>query len=272
MDNSSTINLWEGAVPLFDPAIPQRPPRLTPYLLGGGAARPAVIVCPGGGYMGKAFYEGEPIALWLNRIGASACVLDYRVFPYHHPAPMLDAQRAIRLMRARAAEWGIDPNRIGILGFSAGGHLASTVGTHFDDGDPRAADPIERVSCRPDAQILCYPVITFGQHRHDGSCTALLGENPPADLLTALSNETQVSAYTPPAFLWHSAGDETVPVENSLLFAEALRRHNVPFALHVFTHGPHGGGLADDNPLSLSLWTTLCERWLKEIGFIAPNH
>lgn len=260
------ISLWTANIPHLRDDVPADIPAMEPFLLPGPAPRPAVIVFPGGGYNHRAAHEGEPIARWLNSIGVAAFVLHYRVAPYRHPVPLLDAQRAIRTVRSRAVEFGIDPRRIGVLGFSAGGHLASTAGTHFDAGDPTAADPIERASSRPDALILCYPVITLGEYRHDGSRTCLLGENPPQDLIDLLSNEKQVTAQTPPTFLWHTSNDGGVPVENSLLFAAALHRHNVLFDLHVFADGPHGVGLALERP-ALAAWTRLCETWLKEMGF-----
>jgi acetyl esterase/lipase len=260
------LPLWNNDVPLFDPSIPQPVPTLAPFPVLGGGLRPCVIVCPGGGYCRKAEHEGAPIAQWLNTLGVSAFVLDYRVNPYQHPAPLLDAQRAIRYVRYHAAELGVDARRIAILGFSAGGHLTSTAGTHFDAGNPQAADPVDRVSSRPDALILCYPVITFGEYRHDGSRTALLGESPSQEMVDLLSNERQVTPQTPPTFLWHTANDGGVPVENSLLFAAALSRCKVPFDLHVFADGPHGVGLAPDDP-ALALWTTVCAAWLRKMGF-----
>jgi len=265
-----SLNLWNGQIPRFDPAIQQEEPCLTPYLLS-GTPRPAaaVIVCPGGGYVGLAPYEGEPVSQWLNTLGVASFVLTYRRNPYHHPAPLLDAQRAIRFVRAHSQEFGIDPQRIGILGFSAGGHLAATAATHFDSGNPQASDPVERFSCRPDAVILCYPVVTFGEYRHDGSRTSLLGENPPVELVALLSNELQVTQATPPTYLFHTANDGAVPVENSLLFASALSRCKVPFDLHVFADGPHGVGLAQDDP-ALSLWTKTCAAWLRKMDF-APS-
>ncbi len=262
------LALWEsGEVPLFDPSITQEKPSLTPYLLP-GAERASVIVCPGGGYYGKAAHENEPIARWLNSLGLSAFVLDYRVFPYHHPVPLLDAQRAIRYVRSHASSLRVNPAQIGMLGFSAGGHLTSSAGTHFDAGNPHAADAVEQVSCRPDALILCYPVITFGEYRHDGSRGALLGENPAPELIELLSNEKQVTPQTPPTFLWHTANDEAVPVENSLLFAAALSRCKVFFDLHVFADGPHGVALAENDP-AISLWKASCAAWFKKIGWIA---
>ncbi len=240
---------------------------LTPYFAAASAPRGAVVVCPGGGYCHLADHEGQPIAEWLNQVGMHAFVVKYRVAPHRHPAPLHDAQRALRLVRANAAAWGVIPGKLGILGFSAGGHLTATAGTHFDAGDPAAADPVQRQSCRPDFLVLCYAVVSFGQLGHGGSAKNLLGENPPADLLQNLSNETQVTPQTPPAFIWHTGDDQAVPVENSLLFASALRQNGVPFALHVFPHGRHGVGLAADNPV-LRAWPELCAAWLQESGFV----
>jgi acetyl esterase/lipase len=262
------IELWKpGQIPHFNPSLSPEIPGLFPYLLPGAGPHGVVIVCPGGGYNGRADHEGEPIARWLNSAGLSAFVMQYRVKPNQHPVPMLDLQRAIRYIRSHAVEFQIDPNRIGILGFSAGGHLVSTAATHFDPGDPGAPDPVDHASCRPDAAVLCYPVITFGPFRHDGSRTSLLGENPSQDLIDKLSNETQVTRQTPPCFLFHTAADQAVMVENSLLFASALSAHQVPFELHVFPNGPHGVGLALDDPV-LSAWPRLCAAWFRAIGFI----
>lgn len=261
------ISLWEEKdIPGFDPELSEHIPAIIPYVIDTQKPTGAVIVFPGGGYSHRAYHEGEPVALWLNSIGISAFVLEYRVSPYRYPYPLLDAKRAIRYVRYHAKEWNIDPDRIGVLGFSAGGHLASTVGTHFDLGDANSDDPIERISCRPDAMILCYPVISFGEFRHDGSMRSLLGDNPSQDMITLLSNETQVTADTPPTFLWHTANDSGVPVENSLLFASALSKNKVPFELHVFPDGRHGLGLAQEHP-QVKVWTKLCEKWLKSIGF-----
>jgi acetyl esterase/lipase len=261
------LKLWDDEIPFYNPQFEQEPPRLEPYLLEGKSPRACVIVFPGGGYSGLAPHEAEPIARWLNAAGISAFVLSYRVFPYRFPAPLLDAQRAIRTVRHHAPALGIDPQRIGILGFSAGGHLASSAATHYDPGNPAAADPVERESSRPNAQILCYPVISFGQYRHDGSMRALLGDKPLPELVMRFSNETQVTPDTPPAFLFHTANDEAVPVENSLLYASALSRCKVPFDLHIYAEGPHGVGLAQENPI-LSQWTNQCISWLGKIGFL----
>jgi len=261
------IPLWSGRAPYALGDEEEDRPELTPFLLDGSdGPKGCIIVCPGGGYARRAPHEGEPVAEWLNGIGISAFVLKYRVSPYKHPAPLADAQRAIRHVRHHAAEYRIDPNRIGILGFSAGGHLAATAGTHFDAGDPQAADPVERVSCRPDLMVLCYPVISFGEYRHQGSMNNLIGEDAPQHLRELLSNELQVTADTPPAFLWHTSDDPGVPVENSFLFAAALRRHRVPVELHCYESGRHGLGLAKDHPQAHT-WTALCELWLRKRGF-----
>jgi acetyl esterase/lipase len=229
-----------------------------------------MIVCPGGGYQHLADHEGAPIAKWLNSIGVTAFVLKYRIAPrYHHPAPMLDAARAIRTVRARVAEWGINPAKIGILGFSAGGHVASTAGTHYEQGDARSPDPIERVSSRPDLMVLVYPVITMGEKAHGGSRRNLIGSNPEAAMVTLLSNEQQVDSRTPPAFLVHTVDDATVPVDNSTMFAAALQRAKVPYELHLYQHGPHGFGLGTKLE-GVSSWPGLCADWLRLNGFLSP--
>jgi len=258
--------LWAQGAPEPDGIHPNEQPCLFPLTLKSSKPTGAVIVLPGGGYGGLAPHEDRPIAEWLNRAGISAFVLHYRVAPHKHPAPLLDAQRAIRLVRYYAAEWKIEPLHIGILGFSAGGHLASIAVTHFDDGNSAAKDPVDRVSCRPDAGTLCYPVITFGEHRHDGSMVNLIGEKRPDHLRQLLSNELQVTPRTPPCFLWHTADDNAVPVENSLLFSGAMRRNKVPFEFHVFPHGSHGLGLAEADPV-VGAWTGLCVKWLKGLSF-----
>ena len=227
-----------------------------------------MIVCPGGGYTHLAEHEGGPVAEWLNSLGVTAFVLKYRLGPrYHHPAPMQDAARAIRIVRARAVEWGLDPQRIGILGFSAGGHLASTAGTHFDSGNTAASDPIERVSSRPNLMILIYPVITMREKTHAGSKANLLGPAPSPELITSLSNDEQVTKETPATFLVHTMTDPAVPVENSLLFITALRKAGVPFEVHLYERGPHGFGLGKKDPI-LATWTDRCADWLRLHGFI----
>lgn len=221
-------------------------PSLTPFLPASGAASgAAMVICPGGGYWGLAPHEGQDYALFLNRQGLTCFVLQYRLAQhgYHHPVMMQDVQRAVRTIRSRAAEWKVDPSRIGIMGSSAGGHLASTALTHFDAGRADASDPIERVSCRPDLGVLCYAVISMGEFTHGGSKKNLLGDKPLADLVWLMSNELQVTPQTPPCFVWHTSEDSAVPVENALLFAAALQRAKVPFDLHVFQKGRHGLGL-----------------------------
>ena len=233
-----------------------------------GAKAPAIVVCPGGGYGGLAAHEAEPVARWLNSLGVTGVVLRYRHGPhYNHPVPLRDARRAIRTVRHRAAEWNVDPNRVGILGFSAGGHLAATASTQFDAGDPNATDPVERASSRPDVSVLVYPVITMTDpHTHGGSRRNLLGEKPTREQVEAQSAERNVTKQTPPAFIFHTADDADVPVENALAYAAALRAHGVPFELHVYEKGRHGVGLAKDDPV-LGTWPARCADWLASKGF-----
>lgn len=263
------IVLWPEGAPHALGIGPENQPYLTPYLLEKDFAAPAVIVFPGGGYTAKVEREGEPIARWLNGLGIASFVLQYRVAPYRHPVPLLDAQRAIRLVRSKSEHWGIDSQRIGVLGFSAGGHLASSAGTHFDAGDPDADDPVERVSSRPDLMVLCYPVISLETYVHQGSKNNLLGNEPDEALVRLMSSEHQVTADTPPAFLWHAADDQAVSAENSLMMAAALSRHKVPYDLHIFESGSkrHGFGLGTDHP-QVRAWTDVCSIWLRQRGFL----
>src|SRR5207237_2520525 len=223
------IILWPDGAPGALGREPADVPTLRPYLPPKERATgAAVIICPGGGYEHLSEREGRPVAEWFNSLGVAAFVLKYRLGPrYHHPVPFADATRAVRTVRARAREWGLDTDRIGMLGFSAGGHLASTVGTYFDAGDPAASDPIERVSSRPDVLVLIYPVITMGTQAHAGSKKYLLGAEPAPDVVALLSNEAHVTRETPPTFIVHTVNDASVPVENSLLFAAALKQANV---------------------------------------------
>lgn len=227
----------------------------------------AMVIFPGGGYGSLAPHEGKGYADWLVTNGISCFVVKYRLGSggYRHPAMLQDASRAVRLVRARAAEWKIDPERIGIIGSSAGGHLSSTLATHFDSGKPDASDPIERESSRPDLAILCYPVITMGANTHAGSKKNLLGDKPDPELVKSLSNETQVTTNTPPCFIWHTQEDKGVKVENSLVFASALQQAGVPFDLHVYQKGPHGIGLGKDAPHP---WASAGLYWLREHGFV----
>jgi acetyl esterase/lipase len=263
---ATPLPIWSSTPPGLDPAIGQPAPTLVPYLVHSKTPTGLVIVLPGGGYVGKADYEGGPIAEWLNQVGISAAVLDYRVAPYRHPYPLLDAKRAIQYVRSRAGEWNVDPQHIGILGFSAGGHLAATTGTHLEPFAQMPDDTVARLSSRPDALILCYAVLSFGAFGHVGSMESLLGPNPPAALREALSNELQVTRQTPPAFIWQTATDTAVVPENALLFARALHACEVPFELHIFPEGPHGKALALDDPI-VGQWRGLCAAWLKGLGF-----
>ncbi|HLH16284.1 MAG TPA: alpha/beta hydrolase [Bryobacteraceae bacterium] len=228
------------------------------------------MVCPGGGYSHLAMdHEGDQVARWLNSLGVAAFVLKYRLGPkYHHPVELGDAQRAIRTVRARAEAYRVMPDRVGIMGFSAGGHLASTAATHFDGGNAMAADPIDRASSRPDFAVLCYPVISFTTpYVHRGSLRALLGDTPDPKLVENLSNELQVTAQTPPTFLFHTSDDPVVPVENSILFYQALRKAGVPAELHVYEHGPHGVGLAATDA-TLGTWPARLADWLRVRGLL----
>src|SRR5262252_2249969 len=244
MQEPQTILLWPTGAPGALGQEDADKPALTVYMPPNTTGpMAAVIVAPGGSYARLSMNnEGRAPANYLNSLGIAAFVLRYRLGPqYHHPVELGDIQRAIRTVRTRAAEWHIAPDRIGVMGFSAGGHLASSASTHFDSGDPAAADPIDRASSRPDFAVLCYPVISFVEpFTHQGSKTNLLGENPDATLARSLSSETQVTAATPPTFLFHTNADATVPVENSVAYFQALRKAGVPAELHVFKDGRHG--------------------------------
>jgi acetyl esterase/lipase len=264
--------LWTGDAPGALGKEAKDIPTLTPYFAPAGKATgAAIIICPGGGYFSLAPHEGLHYALWLNEQGIAGFVLKYRLGSggYRHPAMMQDVQRAIRYVRANAEKWKLDPNRIGVMGSSAGGHLAATALTHFDSGEQGSADPIDRVGSRPNLGILCYPVITMGPDTHSGSKQNLLGDKPDPNLVALLSNEKQVTRDTPPVFLFHTFEDSAVKVENTLEFAAALRRAGVPFALHIYTKGNHGMGLGSGqwDPGSRHEWTIECALWLKEQKF-----
>jgi acetyl esterase/lipase len=230
----------------------------------------AIVVCPGGGYVNLAMnHEGRQVANYLNSLGIAAFVLKYRLGPkYHHPIELGDAQRAIRMLRANAKEMSIAPDRIGIMGFSAGGHLAVTASTHFDAGKPDASDPIDRANSRPDFAILGYPVVSLTEPwTHQGSKKALLGDNPDPALVKSLSGENSVTAQTPTTFIFQTNADTTVPAENSIVYFLALRKAGVKAEMHVFETGPHGVGLAMNDP-ALSEWSTLLTNWLRVTGVI----
>ncbi len=266
------ILLWPDGAPGALGTEDKDKPTLTPYLPEPDKATgAAIVVCPGGGYGGLASHEGPDYALYLREQGVAAFVLKYRLgsHGYRHPRMLEDAQRALRLVRTRALEWKVDPKRVGIMGSSAGGHLASTAVTHYDAGLPDAADPVERQSSRPDLGILCYPVISMGALTHGGSRKNLLGDNPEAALIESLSNEKQVTKDTPPCFVWHTSEDNVVKVENSLEFAAALQRAGVAFDLHIYQKGSHGIGLADKAPFAHPHpWARDLVFWLKLQKFV----
>lgn len=276
-----TIPLWPGRAPGAVGDEVQDRPTLTiyrpfgaPYVPNGApTAGTAVVVAPGGGYAVLASnHEGRQVANWLNALGVTAFVLEYRLGPrYRHPVPLGDMQRAVRLVRARAAEFGVLPDRVGVMGFSAGGHLASTAATHFDAGSAGAADSIDRTGSRPDFLVLGYPVISFVEpYAHRGSASNLLGERASPALLTELSNERHVTPRTPPTFLFHTGADDGVPAENSVAFYLALRRAGVPAELHVIEQGPHGVGLALHDPV-LGQWPALLASWLRSRGLLTRS-
>ena len=272
------ILLWQETPPHAGGQEAADQPRLMLYRAAAAQPTAAIVILPGGGYGHLALeHEGKEIAAYFNRLGITAATCIYRHrgagnagSGYGHPVPLLDASRAVRTLRANAAQWNIDPARIGIIGFSAGGHLASTVSTHFDLGQSDSPDPVERVSSRPDFAILAYPVISLGQpHTHRGSQRNLLGDNPDEQLVRSLSNENAVTDQTPPTFLFHTAEDKAVPAENSLTYFSALLRHGVAAELHVFQSGRHGIGLAAEHG-DASAWPRLCAQWLRSHQIIRP--
>jgi acetyl esterase/lipase len=271
MQEPQTILLWPNGAPGAQGTEDRDKPALTIYMPPNTTGpMTAVIIAPGGSYARLSMNnEGRAPANYLNALGIAAFVLRYRLGPqYHHPIELGDAQRAIRTVRARASEWHIAPDRIGMMGFSAGGHLASSASTHIDEGRADAADPIDRVSSRPDFAILGYPVISFVESwTHQGSKTNLLGDKPDPALARSLSSETQVTASTPPAFIYHTNADTVVPVENAVAYFLALRKAGVPAEMHVFKDGPHGTGLGMLDP-SLAEWPRLLANWLKASGFL----
>jgi len=279
-----TMPLWEDDIPNYEPSDETeqadtngivriskvQKPDMAVYLPSkSNATGQAVVICPGGGYSILAYdWEGTDVAKWLNSKGIAGIVLKYRLPGsksniVRHKSPLLDAQRALRLTRYHAEEWNINPDKIGVMGFSAGGHLASTLGTHFDEVKSGIEDPVAMASSRPDFMILVYPVISFDpKFGHIGSRNNLLGKNPDQELIDRFSNEKQVTADTPPTFLIHAGDDGGVPVENSLMFYKALQEHDVPAEMHIFPEGGHGFGLALENE-HLHTWTDLCIDWMK---------
>jgi acetyl esterase/lipase len=264
-----TILLWPDGAPGAQGTADEDKPSLTLYpATGPDKTSTGVIVCPGGSYTHLAMdHEGVQIAVWLNNLGISAYVLKYRLGPkYHHPIELWDVQRAIRYVRSRSSDFGIRPDRIGIWGFSAGGHLASSAGTHFGNVDGQAG-PIDKQSARPDFMILSYPVISMlDPYAHPGSRRNLLGDKPDPALALLMSNELQVTSQTPPTFLFHTTEDQVVPVENSIHFYLALRKAGVPAEMHIYLKGKHGVGLAASDPI-LRTWPEHLSAWLKVEGF-----
>ncbi len=262
------VKLWENGTPYFNPEFGADEPSMTLYLLNdSNVSKGFVIVCPGGGYgMRAEDHEGHQIAELLNTAGISACVLHYRVAPYKHPVMLTDANRAVRYVRYHAKEWGIDPEKIGILGFSAGGHFAVAACEHYDVG-LNDGDAIDAVSSRPNAGIFGYPVATLDPKiTHLGTLYNLLGEKPDPELQHMLSGENSVPDDCPPIFMWHTSEDNAVNVCNSLELGKALRAKKIPFELHVFPHGEHGLGLAKDLPHTAQ-WSALMLNWLKMLNF-----
>ena len=260
MSEHRIIPLWPGRVaPYTEFSDGQAQPSVKEFAVAG--AKSAMVICPGGGYKVKVDHEKDNIAAIFTAAGVAGYILDYRVKPCHPETPLADALRAIRVVRAMGYE------KVGIIGFSAGGHVCCTAATLYDAGDPDAGDPVERLSSRPDAFVSAYSVISFTSFRHQGSLENLLGDrkNDPA-LLNRFSAELNVTRDTPPGFIWHSRNDMTVPVENSLLMALALSVKGVPYELHIFPDGRHGAGVASPDPRA-EQWSELCVTWLKSLGF-----
>ena len=262
------LSIWPDEAPLGDGKSEKVKVPITVHLPEADKATgAAMVICPGGGYGGRVVEgEGHGIARWLNAHGIAGVVLEYRLPAGNYHRPLLDAQRAIRVVRSHAAEWKLDPRRIGIVGFSAGGHLASTAGTHFDGGNEKSADPVERLSCRPDFMVLVYPVITMGEKTHGGSRRNLLGPAPSAELIELFSNEKQVTDKTPPAFLTHARTDAVVPVAHSQMFYEALKAKGVPAELQEFPKGNHG--FSGYKGAEWDAWQKRSLEWLGERGLL----
>ncbi len=264
--------LWENGAPLFDPSLEQDQPSLDAYILPGSKTRAAVIVCPGGGYCFRAEdHEGVQICEYFNSLGINAFMLKYRVAPYTYPAELYDIQRAVRFVRHNAESFNVDPEKIGVMGFSAGGHL-TVMGIEQYDGGLDSGDGIDRTSCRPNFGILCYAVCTLDQpYSHHGSAYNLLGEeayNNDKDLLARLSGENSVPDDCPPVFIWHTGEDDCVPVMNALAMAEALSEKKIPYELHIFPKGSHGIGLAKGME-GAERWPEQLAGWLSDNGWRA---
>ena len=269
--DGQVIPLWSGPAPGALGTDDSDIPLMTVFLPRTMAQNtPAIIVCPGGGYVQLAAnHEGRQVASYLNSLSVAAFVLRYRLGPrYRHPIELGDAQRAIRTLRSHAVEWRLDAARIGIMGFSAGGHLAMTVSTRIDSGNASSVDVVERAGSRPDFTVLGYPVISMTEAwTHQGSKNSLLGNNPDPQLAQSLSGEQAVTKDTPPTFIFQTNADTTVPAENSVYYYLALRKAGVPAEMHIFEKGPHGVGLANDDA-ALSEWSKLLANWLRGRGVV----
>lgn len=255
------MELWNKEIPYYNNEI-DFVPQITAYP---STSEGAVIIFPGGGYEVRAPHEGPTIAKWFNSIGITAFVVDYRVSPYKHPAPLSDAMRAVRTVRSNASKYGISKNKIAVMGFSAGGHLAGSVSVHYDKDIYAPTDKIDKEDCRPDASVLCYPVIDMYEYRHDGSRSNLIGARALDSDKSLMSLYMHVNTNTPPAFLWHTSEDAAVPVQNTLLYADALAKSNVPFEIHIYPYGHHGLGLANEDANNIphvAQWTSSLENWL----------
>jgi acetyl esterase/lipase len=259
------VNLCPNLAPAND-AQNDFIPTLDLYPIDAPECRGAVLICPGGGYANRADHEGKNIAHAFNAQGIHAFVVQYRVSPNKHPAPLCDVSRALRIIRTHANSWRVNFDRIAVCGFSAGGHLAASLGVHYDCELPGVSDETDMLSNRPDALILGYPVISAGEYRHKGSFNNLLGEAATQESIEFMSLEKQVTEKSPPTFLWHTAEDASVPPENSMLFAQALGKHNIPYELHVFPKGRHGLGLAPELP-NVAAWFDLCVTWVHTMGW-----
>lgn len=268
------IRLWSGDAPGALGTEPADIPTLDIYAVPGDrASGAAVVVLPGGGYGNLAInHEGEQIARWWNSLGVSAFVLRYRLGPkYHHPVELGDALRAMRWVRSRSEAYAYRADRVGVMGFSAGGHLASSVATLFDERTSEPQDALDHISARPDFAVLAYPVISFTtDYVHAGSRRNLLGANPDPELVQLLSTELQVTSATPPVFLIHTNEDTVVPAENSVLFYLALRKAGVPAEMHIYERGPHGVGLAWSDVV-LSTWPARLADWLRVRGLLSSR-
>jgi acetyl esterase/lipase len=272
--NAKTELLWPGGAPGAKGNDANDKPTMAIYLPAKEKTTgSAVVIFPGGGYQRVAIdHEGRQVARWLNDLGIAAFVVDYRHRGrgYGNPAPIQDAQRAIRIVRSRSAEFGIETNKIGIIGFSAGGHLASTAGTHFNEKFYEPVDANDGTSARPDFMILIYPVISLGPFAHSGSRISLLGNNVSQEQIDKFSNEKQVDSNTPPTFLVHATDDKTVPAENSIYFYLACKKAHVPVEMHLWQKGEHGFGLGKSGT-PVSRWPVLCADWMDKMGLCSKK-